>query len=116
MSRIRLYMDEDAAEGAIVGALAMAGVDVLTAHQASLEGDVDLKQLEYATSQGRTIYTLNTADFASLHAAFLSSGRTHAGIITIPEQRYSIGEKLRRILEFLTRTSAEEMVDRIEYL
>jgi hypothetical protein len=116
MSRIRLYVDEDAAETAIVNALLNAGYDVLTAHQASTEGDDDLKQLEFAATLGRVVYTLNTADFAILHAKLLASGATHAGIITIPEQRYSVGEKLRRLLAFLNATAAEDIVDRIVYL
>jgi hypothetical protein len=116
MSRIRLYVDEDAADGAIVSALSTAGYDVLTAHAAATLGNDDLKQLEYAIFQERTVYTLNTADFAMLHASLLMSGRTHAGIITIPEQRYSVREKIRRILALLNITTAEEMVDRIVYL
>jgi hypothetical protein len=116
MSRIRLYVDEDAAETAIVNALLIAGYDVLTAHEAATLGDDDPKQLEYAIFQGRTVYTLNTADFAMLHSSLLASGRTHAGIITIPEQRYSAREKIRRILALLNITTAEEMVDRIVYL
>lgn len=116
MSRIRLYMDEDAAETAIVNALSNADYDVLTAHQAATEGDDDQKQLKFAASEGRAIYTLNTADFAMLHAQFLASGRSHAGIITFPEQRYGMGEKRRRLLAFLNSMTAEEMIDRIEYL
>jgi hypothetical protein len=116
MSRVRLYVDEDASEAALVNALLNAGYDILTARQAATEGDDDLKQLEFAASQGRVLYTLNTADFALLHAKLLASGRSHAGIITIPEQRYSVGEKIRRILAFLNATAAEDMVDRIEYL
>jgi hypothetical protein len=84
MSRICLYADEDAAETAIVNALASAGYDVLTAQKAGTEGDGDLQQLEFASSQRRTVYTLNTSDFAILHAKFMTTGRHHAGIITIP--------------------------------
>lgn len=116
MSRIRLYVDEDAAETAIVNALASAGYDVLTAQQAGTNGDVDLQQLQFAASQGRTVYTLNAADFAILHATITTTGRHHAGIITIPGQRYGIGEKLRRLLAFLENANAEDMVDRIVYL
>jgi hypothetical protein len=116
MSRICLYADEDAAETAIVNALASAGYDVLTAQKAGTEGDGDLQQLEFASSQRRTVYTLNTSDFAILHAKFMTTGRHHAGIITMPGQRYGIGEKLRRLLAFLENTDAEDRVDHIVYL
>jgi hypothetical protein len=116
MSRIRLFVDEDASAAALVNALLNAGYDVLTASQAATEGEDDRKQLVFAASQGRVFYTLNSADFAALHAKFLTSGCRHAGIITIPEQRYSVGEKIRRILALLNVTAAEDMIDRIEYL
>ena len=116
MSRIRLYIDEDAAENALVAGLVAAGYDVLTTHQASALGDSDIDQLEFASREGRTIYTLNVDDFARMHASFLASGGNHAGIITIPEQRYSVGEKLRRLLSHLGATSAEDMHNVITYL
>ncbi|MBA3480647.1 MAG: DUF5615 family PIN-like protein [Pirellulales bacterium] len=116
MSRVRLYVDEDAADKGVVAQLRTAGFDVLTAHEAATEGDSDQVQLEFAAAQGRTLYTLNTDDFARLHAQLLANGGTHAGIITIPEQRYGVGEKLRRLTSFLNSVTAEEMVNRIEYL
>ncbi len=116
MSRIRLYVDEDAAETAVVQGLINAGFDALTARQAFMLGDDDDDQLAFAASDGRVLYTLNVDDFARLHAEYLTKGREHAGIITIPEQRYGVGEKLRRILEALNRVTAEEMRSRIVYL
>jgi hypothetical protein len=116
MSRIRLYVDEDAAETAIVEAIVAAGFDVVTAAQVSRHGEDDEFQLDFAAGQGRVMYTLNVADFARLHAAFLTGGREHAGIMTIPAQRYGVGEKLRRLLDFMNRTTAEEMRNRIAYL
>lgn len=66
--------------------------------------------------EGRVFYTLNTQHFSKLHRDFLAGGRHHPGIFTIPRQRYSIGEKIRRIAEFIESTTAEEMTDRIEFL
>lgn len=36
--------------------------------------------------------------------------------IVIPDQRYSIGEKVRRLAALLSSVSAEEMVNRMEYV
>jgi hypothetical protein len=116
MSQLRLYVDEDAEETAVVRGLQLRGFDVVTAKDAGLLAADDQEQLQYAISQSRAIYTFSIRDFARHHRDYLLSGRTHAGIVTIPDQRYSIGEKIRRIAELVARTTAEEMVDRIEYL
>ena len=55
-------------------------------------------------------------DFARLHRKYLSQGIEHAGIIALPDQRCSIGEKIRRLARFVSSATAEEMVNRMEYL
>ena len=67
MSQIRLYVDEDAAQHAVVEGLRGRGVDVLTILDAAKTSATDEEQLEFATSQGRSIYTLNVDDFCRLH-------------------------------------------------
>jgi hypothetical protein len=51
-----------------------------------------------------------------LHEQWIASGREHSGIVLAFQQRYSIGEQLRRLLHILNRRSAVEMVSRLEYL
>lgn len=116
MSPIRLYVDEDAAVSAVVDGLRNSGIDVLTILDAETAGATDEEQLEFAATDGRVIYTLNVGDFCRLHAEFLSAGKDHAGIIVIPRQRYSVGEKIRRLTELLDTLSAEEMRNRLEFL
>ncbi len=58
----------------------------------------------------------NVDDFCRLHGEFLSEGKAHAGIIVIPRQRYSIGEKIRRLMELIDSVTAEEMRNRLEFL
>lgn len=116
MSDVRLYVDEDAGEHAVVHGLRARGVDVLTTIEANRLGLADEDQLAFAVEQGRAIYTFNIADFARLHQQYLEQGQDHAGIIVIPDQRYSIGEKIRCIAAFVTSVSAHEMMNRIVYL
>jgi hypothetical protein len=116
MSQIRLYVDEDAAEHAVVEGLRRRGVDVLTVLETEMTSATDEEQLAFATSQGRSIYTLNVDDFCRLHSTLLSEGKEHAGVIVIPRQRYSIGEKIRRLLECINSVTAEQMRNRLEYL
>ena len=74
---------------ALVRALRSRGVDVLTALEAGMIERQDERHLEYATTQGRVLYSFNVRDFYRLHTAFLAQGKAHAGIILAPQQRYS---------------------------
>ena len=76
----------------------------------------DPEQLAFAVQEARTIYTFNVRDFARLHAEYLQQKREHNGIVVIPDQRYSIGEKIRQIARFISTFTAEEMVNRMEFL
>ena len=116
MGDVRLYMDEDAGETAVIAALRARGVDLLTTLEAGRLGSSDADQLVYATQQGRAICTLNASDFSRLHREVLQAGDSHAGIVVIPEQRYSIGEKIRRLAAFVHATTAESLRNHIEFL
>ncbi len=116
MSKLRLYVDEDAGENAVVQGLRARGFDVLTTIEAHQCGATDQQQLAFAVHEGRTIYTLNVGDFARLHREYRLRGVDHAGIIVLPDQRCSIGEKIRRLSRFISSATADKMVNRIEYL
>ena len=113
---IRLYVDEDAMDKDLVGALRARGVDVVTALDVGMIERRDEQHLEYATAQGRVLYTFNVKDFYLLHAIFQEKNRPHAGIILVRQQRYSIGLQVRRILRLVASKSAEEMKNRVEFL
>ncbi len=116
MSNVRLYFDEDTEEEAVVHGLRVRGADILTTLEAERCGTSDEKQLEFATEQGRTIYTFNVGHFAALHADCLARGIEHRGIVVIPDQRLSIGEKVRRLARLVASVSAAEMFNRMEFL
>ncbi len=116
MTRVRLYVDEDAVQHTVLDALRRHEIDVLTVLEAGRGENTDEEQLVFATEQGRTLYTLNVGHFVRLHRDFLSAGREHAGIVVIPRQRYTVGEKIRRLLSFVGAFTAEEMKNRLEYL
>ncbi len=41
----------------------------------------DAEHLDYATSQGRVLYSFNVADFYRLHKDYLAQGKGHVGIV-----------------------------------
>ena len=85
-------------DGDVVAALRSRGVEVVTALDAGLIGKSDEEQLAFATERECVLYTFNVSDFYRLHTQWISAGREHAGMILAPQQRFSIGEQLRRIL------------------
>lgn len=113
---VRLFVDEDAMADGLIAGLRARGVDLLTVSEAGTRRLEDDKQLEYATAQGRVLYTFNTSDFYRLHTVWTNQGKNHAGIIFAPQQRYYIGEQMRRLLNVLRLRSAEEMVNNVEFL
>ena len=113
---LRLYMDEDALSKALVQALRSQDVDIITTNEVGQAGCSDEEQLEYATSQGRVIYSYNVGDFYELHTAYLMQGISHAGIILAPQDSYSVGEQLRRLLKLIGAVSKERMRDQVVFL
>lgn len=113
---IKLYLDEDAQRSSLAQSLRQHGVDILTTSEADQISKPDPSQLAFATSLGRTIYTYNVGDFATLHYEYLTQERTHSGIIIGEQGRFGIGEEMQRLLRIIETKSAEEMQNEIEYL
>jgi hypothetical protein len=76
----------------------------------------DAEQLQYATDSGRAIVSNNIGDFCVIHGEWLTAGRDHSGLILFPQQAYSIGEIVRRLLRLRQTLSTEEMRNRLDWL
>jgi hypothetical protein len=109
---IRLYFDEDTMDKALVSALRARGLDLRTAHEASMIERSDEDHLAFAAGEGRVLYSFNVSDYCRLHA----QARSHSGIILAQQQLYSVGEQMRRLLRLSNRLSVEEMRNRVEFL
>jgi hypothetical protein len=72
--KIKLYIDEDAMDSDLAEGLHIRGVDVLTANQAGMIRIPDENHLEYATSQGRVLYSFNIGDYQRIHTQYLVNG------------------------------------------
>jgi hypothetical protein len=116
LSQIQIYVDEDAMDSDLVAALRSRGVTVITALDAGLIEKPDELQLIFATEQGCVLYTFNVSDFHRLHTLWVRAGREHAGIILAPQQRYSVGEQLRRILRLRATITSARMRNQVEFL
>ena len=100
----------------LVRALRARGVDVSMALDEAMIAQPDEVHLAFAAAQGCVLYSFNVGDYYQLHIAYLFEGRSHTGMILAPQQRYSVGEQMRRVLRLLATRSAEEMVNQVEFL
>jgi hypothetical protein len=72
--------------------------------------------LAFATAHECVLYTFNVSDFHRLHTQWTIAGREHAGMILAPQQRFSVGEQLRRILRLRSTATTVSMRNRVEFL
>jgi len=114
--KVALYFDEDSQDTTLIRALRSRGVDVIAAAEAGMNGRTDEEQLQWSTTHGRVLYSCNARDFYKLHTSLLTLGEAHGGIILAPQQRYSIGEQLRRLLKLIAAKSSEDMNNQVEFL
>lgn len=109
-----IYCDEDV-HGAVWRGLKRLSID---ATSVAIEGRLGLNdeaQIAWAIASGRVILTHNVEDFPRMHAEILERGERHAGII-VGRQDMSVGEIIRRVAHLCTTLTADDMLDRLEYL
>ena len=114
--RRRLYFDEDSSDTDLLRALRLRGVEVVAAAGSGMQGQPDEAQLRWATQHQHVLYSSNRGDFLRIHSDLMRSGRSHYGIVLGVQQRYSVGEQMRRLLRLADKLSADEMINRIEFL
>ena len=104
-------MDRD-----LVRALRASGVDVVTVAEARRRSLPDEQQLQYAASQGSSLYTCNVGDFARLHSDWLGGGLHHAGIILLADQSTDVGVQIRALVRLTATLDLAAMRDRLGFL
>ncbi len=116
MSKILLYLDEDAMDEDFVRALRSRNVDVVTVAGVGMLNRSDEEQLTWASDNGRVIFSFNARDFYQLHSVWIEQERSHAGIVLAPQQWYCIGDLRWGVLKLINSKSAIEMRGKIEFL
>lgn len=79
-----VYLDE-CVDVHIADPLRRRGFRVLTAAEAGMSGANDLEQLEYAATRDLVIISHNGLHFRQLHARLRAAGRSHGGIVILPQ-------------------------------
>lgn len=76
----------------------------------------DEEHLAYVAASGRVLHTFNVADFYELHGQFMEAGQGHAGLVLGTQQRYAVGERMRKLLRIRAEWTAEDMQNRVLFL
>jgi hypothetical protein len=109
----RLYFDEDVS-ARVAEMLKVRGFDVITTVEAHRLGASDRMQLEFATSQYRTLVTHNRHDFEQLAKDYFETESSHGGIL-IAVRRPPRG-LAKRLLGVLNRLTSDELMNQIVYV
>jgi predicted nuclease of predicted toxin-antitoxin system len=114
---IRLYFDHHI-RGRFAVDLRRQGFEVVQAREVGNELVADEVHLRWATDHRRVIFTHDLKDFPPLAEKWFLEGRDHAGIILSvqPGRSAPYNVLLRRLLRLLETLTADEMVNRVEWL
>lgn len=109
-SAIRLYLDENVPV-VVAEQLQRRGIDVVTARDLEALGDSDISHLARAVQMGCVFCTYDS-DFLIMAA----EGIEHCGIVYGQGDKDYIGEWVKGLELLCAIYTAEEMLNRVEYL
>ena len=112
----RPYLDHNV-DPLLAADLRRHGFDATYALEVGNEHAMDEDHLRWAAAAGRVLITYDRGDFQRLATEWAHAGRDHAGIIiAVAPPRLPYGTLLRRLLVLLDTPSAEELINRVEWL
>jgi len=112
--RLRIYTDENV-DVAVAEGLRRRGVEAWSARDVGNLGLSDEEQLEYARRERAVVFT-HDADFLRLAHEKWQQGREHWGVIYAHIGQLTVGECIRRLMDYALFMEAEEMKNRVEFL
>lgn len=80
---MKLYLDEDTSNRALISQLRQAGHDVQIPADIGYSGESDAVHSLHAIEDGRILVSYNYDDFEDLHDLVIGSGGSHPGILII---------------------------------
>lgn len=110
------YFDDDTVNSNLVRAARKHGLKVIIPADCGMVGADDDVHLKYAADHSLVLLTDNRQDFSRIHNEWLIIGREHSGIALSFQMRFSVGEKLRRILNIASAHTADEMKNNLVYI
>ncbi|MFQ5865280.1 MAG: DUF5615 family PIN-like protein [bacterium] len=114
MAALRIYTNESVHIAVAIG-LKRRGVDAWSARDAGNLGVSDQEQLQYSSREKAIVFT-HDDDFLRLAHEWTQQGKEHWGIIYAQEQKHSIGECIRCLMNYALILEAEDMKNQVEFL
>ncbi|HLG30606.1 MAG TPA: DUF5615 family PIN-like protein [Candidatus Brocadiales bacterium] len=109
MAKLTFYTNESVSV-AVGEGLKRRGVKVISARDADNLGLSDKEQLDYAIKKNLVIVT-HDDDFLSMAMKF-----EHKGIVYVHQQKYSIGDLIRRLKLLWDIAEQKDIVNHVEFL
>ncbi len=109
MAKLVFYIDESV-NVVVAAGLKRRGIKAITARDADNLGLSDKEQLDYAKKKGFVIVT-HDDDFLSI--ALKSD---HKGIVYVHQQKYSVGNLIKRLKLLWDIAEREYMINHVEFL
>lgn len=110
MAELRFYLDENLPV-AIAEQLKHRTIQAITVRDLGLLGDEDTNHLQRATDMGYVLCTFDT-DFVELAVTIIG----HSGIIIGQPEKHGIGEWVKGLTLYHAVYTAEDMMNRLDYL
>jgi predicted nuclease of predicted toxin-antitoxin system len=111
---LRIYLDENV-DVRVAAGLKRRAIDARTAAEESKLGATDVEQLAHATTLRAALVT-HDHHFIELAQEKVHGSEPHFGVIFVELQRFGIGECVRRLALYAELVTAEEMMNRVEFL
>ena len=100
----------------LLRALRSPDVDVVAASERGMVHRSDEDHLTLAAAERRLLYSFNVSDFQRIHTHWLSTERTHAGIVLAQQKRFAVGVQMHKLMRIIGTLTAKEMRGRLEFL
>jgi predicted nuclease of predicted toxin-antitoxin system len=114
LARLKIYTDENV-DVRVAEGLRRRGVEAVSVYDEGKVGLSDEAQLVHANTLGAVIFT-HDADLIEIATETNRLGDDHCGVIFVEMHRLRLGECIRRLALYADVVTAEEMINRIEFL
>jgi predicted nuclease of predicted toxin-antitoxin system len=114
LAKLKIYTDENV-DVRIAEGLKRRGIKAFSALEKGMIGASDREQFQFAADAQAVIFT-HDHHFLEIALFFMEQGREHGGVIFTDMNKFSVGECIRRLALYADVLSAEEIMNRIEFL
>ncbi len=114
MAKLKIYIDENV-DTRVAEGLRKRGIKAFSAVEKRMAGVSDIEHFKHASNLEAVIFT-HDHHFLEIANSITKEGKHHRGVIFIGMNQLSVGECIKRLALYAEVLSAEEMINKIEFL